>query len=355
MAGYSGFPRPELADIRARVYSDIANKLPGQDASVSYSPLNALAESVIGATYELYGYLDWIARQTNVLDCADENLDKYGEIWSIARKSAAYATGSVTFTGIDGSVIPSGSIVISNANTQYRTTAEYVIASGTATASVKSVLPGISQNLPAGTVLATNTAITGVDSVVTVVLIAGGTDTESDALFRGRLLERIAQPPQGGAELDYIAWAKEVAGVTRAWCYPEELGIGEVTVRFMRDDDVGADGIPTAGDVTAVYNHINPLRPVTATLTVVAPVASPLNITINGLYPNTAETRAAAEAEIINMIRTKAEPGGTIHISWIWEAVSLASGTNYHKITSPTNDTAYASGLICIPGTIAFT
>lgn len=355
MAGYMGFPRPELADIRARIYADITNKLPGQDASIAYSPLNALAEALVGATYELYGYLDWVSRQTNVLDCADENLDKYGEIWSIARKSAAYATGTVTFTGTNGSVIPAGSVIVSNANTQYRTTAEYTIAGGTATANVKSVLPGISQNLSAGTVLTTNTAISGVDATVTAVLISGGTDTESDALFRGRLLDRISQPPQGGAELDYITWAKEVPGVTRAWCYPEELGVGEVTVRFMRDDDVGNDGIPTSGDVTAVYNHINPLRPVTATLTVVAPIASPLNITINGLYPDTSETRAAATAELENMIRTKAEPGGTIHISWIWEAVSLATGTNYHKITSPANDTSYASGLICIPGTIAFT
>lgn len=355
MAGYSGFPRPELADIRARVFADIANKLPGQDPSIAYSPLNALAEALVGATYELYGYLDWVARQTNVLDCEAENLDKYGEIWSIARKSAAYATGTVTFTGTNGSVIPEGSVLISNANTQYRTTAAETIASGTATADVKSVLPGISQNLTAGTLMSTSTPISGVDAAVTVVLISGGSDTESDALFRGRLLDRIAQPPQGGAAQDYVTWAKEVPGVTRAWCYPEELGVGEVTVRFMRDDDPGNDGIPTSGDVTDVYDHINPLRPVTATLTVVAPVASPLNITINGLYPDTTETRAAATAEIINMIRTKAEPGGTIHISWIWEAVSLASGTNYHKITSPTNDTAYANGLICIPGTIAFT
>jgi uncharacterized phage protein gp47/JayE len=185
MAGYTGFPRPELAEIRARIYADITNKLPGQDASIAYSPLNALAEALVGATYELYGYLDWVARQTNVLDCEDENLDKYGEIWSIARKSAAYATGSVTFTGTNGSVIPEGSVIISSANTQYRTTAEYTIASGTATANVKSVLPGISQNLSAGTVLTTNTAISGVDAAVTAVLISGGTDAE-DAFFRVR-------------------------------------------------------------------------------------------------------------------------------------------------------------------------
>jgi uncharacterized phage protein gp47/JayE len=355
MAGYSGYPRPELADIRSRVYADITNKLPGQDASIAYTPLNALAEAVIGATYELYGYIDWSARQTNVLDCEDENLNKYGEIWSIARKSAAYATGTVTFTGTNGSVIPEGSVLVSTGNLQYKTTAEYTIASGTATANVKSVLPGISQNLPVGTVLTTNDAIAGVNASVTVVLISGGSDTEPDALYRQRLLDRISQPPQGGAALDYVAWAKEVPGVTRAWCYPEELGVGEVTVRFMRDDDAGNDGIPVAGDVTAVYDHINPLRPVTATLTVVAPVASALNVTVNGLYPNTSETQAAAVAEIRDMIRTKAEPGGTIHISWIWEAVSLATGTNYHKITSPANDTSYANGVIAIPGTISFT
>ena len=45
---------------------------------------------------------------------------------------------------------------------------------------------------------------------------------------------------------DYVAWATEVPGVTRAWCSPNGMGAGTVVVRFVRDDD--DDPIPDSGE-----------------------------------------------------------------------------------------------------------
>ena len=56
--------------------------------------------------------------------------------------------------------------------------------------------------------------------------IAGGADEQSDLLLLQRVLARLRQPPHGGADFDYIRWALEVPGVTRAWVYPLELGAG---------------------------------------------------------------------------------------------------------------------------------
>ena len=55
---------------------------------------------------------------------------------------------------------------------------------------------------------------------------------------------------QGGAEVDYVQWALGVPGATRAWCYPLEMGMGTVTVRFMMDNlRADEDGFPRQGDV----------------------------------------------------------------------------------------------------------
>jgi uncharacterized phage protein gp47/JayE len=115
-----------------------------------------------------------------------------------------------------------------------------------------------------------------------------------------------------------------------------------------------ANGIPLDGDVTLVQDYIDPLKPVTASLTVAKPTAVPLNVTVTGLSPNTATTRLNAENEILAMLRRKAEPGGTIRISWIWEAVSLATGTEYHHITAPAADVTHTVSQIAVPGTVTF-
>jgi uncharacterized phage protein gp47/JayE len=81
--------------------------------------------------------------------------------------------------------------------------------------------------------------IPNVQSVVVVDAnkLVNGSDIESIPDLRARLLERIQNPPSGGAAEDYVAWALEVPGVTRAWVYPKEMGAGTVTVRFVRDND----------------------------------------------------------------------------------------------------------------------
>ncbi|MCD3114262.1 phage baseplate protein, partial [Salmonella enterica subsp. enterica serovar Enteritidis] len=47
--------------------------------------------------------------------------------------------------------------------------------------------------------------------------LTGGADTEEPETWRARVMERYYWIPQGGADPDYVIWAKEIAGITRAW------------------------------------------------------------------------------------------------------------------------------------------
>ena len=55
--------------------------------------------------------------------------------------------------------------------------------------------------------------IAGINSTVTVVapLPSNGAEPETLAELKERVLDRIRDTPQGGAEADYIAWAKGAA------------------------------------------------------------------------------------------------------------------------------------------------
>lgn len=348
------FSRPSLQNLIDRTQGDIEAGLPGADARLRRSNLNVLAGLIAGVSHGLHGHMAWLADQV-IPDTAEvEYLDRWATLWlDQPRKAAAAAQGNITFTGTSGTLIPAGTSLIRADGVEYTTDADTTLSGGTATAAVTAVEAGAAGNAIAGVSVTLTTPIAGVTSAATVASggIVGGSDTESDDDLRVRLLERIKEAPHGGASGDYVTWALEVAGVTRAWVYPQELGIGTVTVRFVRDDD--ASIIPDAGEVVTVQAYIDALRPVTAQLTVAAPVAVPLNFTI-AVTPNTAAVKAAVEAELTDLLRREAEPGGTILLSHIREAISIAAGESNYTMTVPAADVTHTTGQMATMGTITW-
>ena len=283
------FDRPGLAVLDERLAADIESRLPGTDPKLRRSLLGLLARAVAGAHHELYGYLDWIARQVfpDTADAAE--LDRWSRIWGVRRLAATHAAGTVW---------------------RAESGAEYETASG--------------------------------------VTIADG------GALRLRLLFRIQSPPRGGTADDYVMWARAVhPDVTRAWATPLASGLGTVTIHFMTDDATG-DGVPTTTVVDAVQDDIDARRPVTAAVTVSAPTAVALDVTIGSLAPDTAAVRAAIQGEIKDLILRESAPGATILISHIREAISAAAGETDHVLTSPGADVDHAASQIAVEGTFTW-
>lgn len=348
------FNRPTLKQIESRVQSDIESRLPGTDPRLRYSVLAILARAFAGAVHGAYGYLDWQSRQYLPDTADDENLQRQASLRKITPAPALPAKGSVTFTGTNGVIVPAGAELQRSDGALYTTDAGATIAAGTATPAVTASLAGAAGNTAASTSLTLTTPIAGANSVATVdgSGLTGGTDADTPAVLRERVVERWQEPPHGGADFDYEAWAKEVAGVTRVWPFALENGPGTVTVRFMTDD-LTANGIPGAPKVAEVQNHIDALRPSTAQVTVAAPVAVPLNFTI-AVTPDTTAVRAAVEAQLKDLLRREAEPGGTILISHLREAISISDGETDNVLTVPAANVTHAASEIATMGVITW-
>ena len=144
----------------------------------------------------------------------------------------------------------------------------------------------------------------------------------------------------------------EVSGVTRAWAFPNELGMGTVTVRFVMDDKVGTI-LPDASEISTVQAHLDTKRPVTATTTVVAPVLVPLDFTIF-VNPDTTAIRDAIEAQLTDLLLRDGAPGGTIFLSRIQEAIALATGEFHHTLTVPAANVNHSPGEMPGLGTITW-
>ena len=283
-------------------------------------------------------------------------MERWCSLWGITREPAAAATGTVTFTVQAGAVVPSLTLLQALDGVQYQTTADAVVVGTVATAPVAAVVPAAAGNRAAGQSLACVSPLSGVQPTATAGLLSGGADVEKDDALRAHLLARIQNPPQGGAASDYVAWAREVPGVTRAWVYPKELGDGTVTVRFVRDNDgTGAAIIPDSAEVLTVQNYIDARRPVGMSgLYVLAPAAVPLNFTITGLVPSTLAVQAAVQAELQDLLQREAVPGGTLLLSHIRAAISAAAGENDFVLTAPAANVVNTTGNMSTMGAITW-
>lgn len=349
------FLRPTLAELVATIEAEMIQRLE-LDVILRRSNLGALARVAAGSAHLLHGHLVNIAAELLPDTATGLNLERWSSILGLSRKPKAKASGITQFAGTISTSIPIGTRVVRSDGVEYETVAAGAIDfSGTADVSVRAVLAGEDGNADEGTVLTLVSPIAGIQSATTVQSggLVGGTDEESDDDLRVRILLRIQNPPQGGAHTDYEAWALEVPAVTRAFTVEANRGIGTVDVTFLTDEETGGP-IPTAAKVTQVQDYIDPLRPVTADVLVVAPTLLNLDPEIT-IVPDTQAVRDAVEANLEDLLLEFAEPGVTLPLSKIVEAISTAPGEESHTLISPTADVTPAALQIVTLGTITWT
>lgn len=351
---------PSLADVRKMTRDRITATM-NAVAIVPNSVLRVMADAMSALAYLTLEYIDWLALQLLPDTSETEWLDRHGSIWltnadgSKGRKVATFATGPVAVTGINGAALPAGSQLVGLDGIGFETIEEIEIGTTQTQVMVRALDAGVAGNRVEGDTLSFNPAIPNIDGNAVAGLITGGTDEETDDELRARVLERIQQPPMGGDRTDYIAWAKAVPGVTRAWCYPQEMGIGTVTVRFMCDDTRAAfNGFPQQEDIDAVTAYIDTVRPVCVKdYWVVAPIPFPINFTISNLETDDADTRAAIETSVREMMHDRVIPGQEVYKSWISEAISRAIGEDHHDLEFE-NTPMPSMGYLPVLGTISY-
>lgn len=349
------FARPTLTELIDRVITDISSRVTGVDSAVlRRSLLGIVGQSEAGAVHMLYGYLDWIAKQSIIDTAEKEHLERWAAIWKVIRKTAGFASGQIALSGTAGATILDGTIVQRQDGVQYKVLGDAVFGGGPLIVPILAIEAGELGNFGTGLPIFLLSPIAGVQSTATTSsAIEGGIDVESDERLLARLLARIQEPPHGGSKSDYELWALEVAGVTRVWVYPLQMGAGTVTVLFVCDED--APIIPSPAKVAEVQAYIDAptRRPVTAEVFVAAPIADPLDMNIK-LSPNTAAVQSAVRAELADLLDRDSEPGGAIFISRLREAVSLAAGEGNNQIVTPDADVTHATGHMATLGTLTF-
>lgn len=347
------FQRPTLAQLVERIQQDFQARLGLAGALLPRSAVIVFAAVAGAVAHGLYGYIQWCSKQLFPDQSEDEILIRHASLYGLRQLDATFAAGNIVVTGANGTVIAADIVLQRSDEFQYETTGEAAISGSTATVPVLARTAGVDGNAVEGVALTFVSPISGVNAACSVASggITDGADQESIESLRGRLAERLQAPPLGGADADYRRWAREIAGVTRVWVTPLVAGAGTVGVIFVCDN--ADDIIPDSGKVAEVQAHIDELKPVTATAIVSAPTPVALDMTLS-VTPDTTAVREAVEASIADLIRREAQPAGTLLLTHIREAISLAEGETDHVLTSPSADVTHDAGEIAVPGTITW-
>lgn len=352
------FDRPTQSTCIDRVRGDIEGDLVGTDAYLPGSFERNAGNAVGKASHMMHGHLAHTARQLDPRKADEDVLVPQAAAHGVNRLVPVAAQVVIRVLGTNTTPVPAGTVWTRSDGRRYVSTTDHEIGedvSGRVDITVTDEVTGSAGNLTVGATVRLATTITGVTAAAIVQsIVTQGSDLETLPRLADRYIQRLSNPPKGGANGDYVRWALEVPGVTRAWEFPHQLGVGTVSLYFVCDDEV--DIIPDSTKIDEVIAYIDApgRRPVTCELHVLAPVAVVLNMTIQ-LEPNTTAVRNAVTAEVKAYIRQEAAPDGTTTLlSRLDEAISVANGESDHVLVSPTADVVLPIGSLVVLGTIAF-
>lgn len=209
----------------------------------------------------------------------------------VARKNATTAIGKITVIGQARARIIAGSLFATADGVKFYTTADAEVGSdGTVDIDIVAGNAGNAGNVGAGTINQIPMSIPNITSVSNQKATYNGFEEENDAELLQRYLLKVRTPATSGNRYHYQQWALSVDGVGQCKVIPLKFGPGTVEIIIINSDNATA----SKETIDAVFNYIETVRPIGATVTVTSP--APLAINIAADIEGTADAVAIKKA-----------------------------------------------------------
>lgn len=306
----TGFKPKRYADILPEKERR-ARELFGNDANLSdSSPLGMLVRLNAWDEAAVWQQMEEVYLSAYVSSAEGVSLDRKCQDIGIMRQLATRATGTIQFSGADGTQIFEGFEVQTATGIVFRTTTATTISGGLALAEIEAVVPGASGNVGAGAISRMVRPQAGVTGVTNPDPTSGGRDTETDAQLRERYVRSVSKP--GGASAAAIeASIREVEGVVDAkvWENDSAAEVGGIPPKSIAPIVWGGDGEEIATVIlqtksagikcfgTETYTVLDS-RGVEHQIGITRPAEVPIDIsvtlTVDDLYPPDGDSQVAA-------------------------------------------------------------
>lgn len=337
---------PTLPALIKRTEADFERNAPD---ALRRADAKVAARALSGAAYELYGFQNWIARQSNPATCDEAMLLNWAD-WRLeeGQTPAVSAAGVAQVEGASGALVDAGQLYQSKDGRRYVVVDAVTLVDGRARLKVVAEDMGTVGNIEGGSLTAV-TPVLGVNSTAVIDPdgIVGGTEQESIEALRARVQAAFKNPSKVGSGADFVAWALEVPGVTRAWPLPRWMGPGTFGLSFVRDNDPNL--IPTEAQVAEVQSYLDQKRPVTSEVYALAPEPLPIHFSLS-VKPDSTALRVAVEQSLRVLIDDEGGPGKTLLTTHVHAAISNTPGESDHMLYEPALDVLVGPNQVAVPG-----
>lgn len=304
-----------------------------------------------GELHALGVNIDWLKRQLNSDTADGEYLDYHAAKLGLTRKSPAKATGTVRF-------YPTGNVFMDytiNAGTLVSTAGknpvrfmtletvvlhpdeEYVQASAVA------VEGGSNGNVNPGEISVMVSVLQPVERVTNTQSFTGGTDEESDEIFRSRIKAAQGFPSTGTNAAYYEKLALSVAGVGSAYVAPKRRGKGTVDIFILPNGSVDEAQV-----LQNVKNLVLAERELGVDVEVLKATAVQGNITVT-IYPAEGYTFESVKNNCVQAVTEKVsllKIGQDLKLTDIGDALYHSQGVEDYKFDSSASNIIAGSNRI---------
>lgn len=298
----------------------------------------------------------------NVYTAVGTELEKFVAWRGLTREGEKYATGKITITGTNGTVIPAFWAVETPSKILFLTTntiSNTIGVSGTLELEIKAIDPGIEGNVAIGDASVQTEVISGVTSITNNAATSGGADTETDTELRTRYFEDLGSVSLFSTSgiKQYILDNTEAEKVIVKENDADAIDVGgrpqhSYEVYAVGDTDANllqavygykVCGITSHGDITQTFDDITVgiTRPTTIDLYV------QIDITEDGTWDASSET--AIKSAIINYVESVDIEGIVYLYNLVGEVYKNGSGIVtlailLDDVTPPVLSTDYTLG-----------
>ncbi len=343
-----------LQDLVRIVENAMAVQFYGQSSTLRKGVLKVLAHVLGAMLYMMTLIAKRIWKNRFVSTCDVSALDGFGAEYGIPHKAPVCASGKAKVTLADGT--GSAEIEQGTALIDPVTKKEYeVITTTTVSASnlfvpVAAIHYGADSDVSAGAVLEfRDSDVEGVESIESAGIVGGkleGVEIDGEVHvwgelaeeYRARLLNRVQNPPHGGAANDYWQWAMSFPFVTDAYVFANNPNSNSVTIALANysavDLSVSADQASEVSD----YICDDSRRPITADVRVLGVTAVNVGISAR-VSPFNESVKENVTAAIKQYLRGIG-PGKTVDLSQMSADVLAASNAKSFNVTSATKNGA---------------
>lgn len=272
--------------IKAEILNDLGH---ADTREGSYS--NDLVSPTALELWKLYDSLNALLAIAFVNENSGEWLEKEAAKYGIIRAPGVKAQVIMILTGTNGTVIPQGTVFLTEDNLEFITRESVTIVDDEISVVAEAAEVGEKYNVDGNTITEQITSISGL-SAVTNMAATGGINPQSDAALFTRLDNYRKKPATSGNIYHYEQWALEVDGIGGVKLDPLWDGPGTVKVLV-----VGQNKEPVGSEIVDnCHDHIEAFRPIGATVTVISAQGLAIDIAASVEIENMTSLQEVQEA-----------------------------------------------------------